>query len=172
MQNRDLALPGQKRAIRDLLQSLFTAELIKPSNRLWIASAWISDVQIIDNSARQFSALYPDWPSRMIKLSEAFRAIVARGGSIVCILRDEIHNYSFIEKIKAIRGSFSDRAHLIVRPDFHEKGILGDDYLLHGSMNFTFKGIEVNDEHLYFRRDPGSVHEMRIVFEEKWGDHL
>jgi hypothetical protein len=172
MLQRDLAAPGQKRAIRDLLQSIFVAELIKPSKRFWLASAWVSDIGIMDNSARQFSALCPDWPSRMMRLSETLQAIVSRGGSVVCVLRDEIHNYQFMDKIKIIKELFPDQVRLIVGPDFHEKGILGEDYLLSGSMNFTFKGIEVNDEHLYYRCDLGSVHERRIVLEEKWRDHL
>ena len=61
--SRDLHGPTQSRAIRDLFQSLFVAELINPSPKLWLFFAWISDVEILDNSARQFAVLEPDWPS-------------------------------------------------------------------------------------------------------------
>ena len=68
--SRDLHGPGQARAVRDLFQSLFSAELIHPSQTLWFFFAWISDVEILDNSARQFSALEPDWPAAQIAGTE------------------------------------------------------------------------------------------------------
>lgn len=169
---RDLSAPGQKRAIRDLLQGIFVAELIRPSKKLWIASGWVSDIEILDNSARQISALYPDWPPRTIRLSSVMAALAEKGGTLVIILRDEKHNTPFIERVEELRKAYPKRVHLIVEPDFHEKGILGDDYLLSGSMNFTHNGIHVNDEHLVYRCDPASVQERRIVMEEKWGGRL
>jgi hypothetical protein len=168
---RDLSAPGQKRSIRDLLQGIFIAELIKPSRRLWIASGWVSDIEILDNSARQISTLYPDWPAKTIRLSTVIAALAGKGGDLLIILRDEKHNYSFIGKIEELRKAHP-RIRLIVEPDFHEKGILGDDYLLSGSMNFTHNGIYVNDEHLVYRCDPASVQERRIVMEEKWGGRI
>jgi hypothetical protein len=169
---RDLSAPGQKRAIRDLLQGIFVAELIRPSSRLWFASGWVSDIEILDNTARQISALYPDWPASTIRLSKVFAALADKRGELVVILRDVKHNYPFISKIKELRNLFPGIVHLIVEPDFHEKGILGDDYFLSGSMNFTHNGIYVNSEHLIYRCDPASVRERRIVMEEKWGGHL
>lgn len=165
---RDLSAPGQKLAIRDLLQGIFIAELIKPSTLLWIASGWVSDIDILDNTARQVSSLYPDWPARNIKLSSVLAAIAEKGGQIALVLRDEEHNYAFIGKFEEIRSIHHGTLHLIVEPDFHEKGIVGDDYLLSGSMNFTHRGIQVNDEHLVYRCDPASVQERRLVMEEKW----
>lgn len=169
---RDLSAPGQKRAIRDLLQGIFVAELIRPSNRLWFGSGWVSDIEILDNTARQISALYPDWPASTIRLSSVISALADKGGQLVVILRDEKHNYPFISKMEELRKVHPGRVSLIVEPDFHEKGILGDDYLLSGSMNFTHNGIYVNSEHLIYRCDPASVQERRIVMEEKWGRHL
>jgi len=64
----DLHGPAQSRAVRDLLQGLFAAELIHPSAKLWLFFAWITDIELLDNSARQFSALAPDWPATQIRL--------------------------------------------------------------------------------------------------------
>ena len=74
MASRDLHGPAQSRGVRDLFQSLFAAELINPSPKLWLFFAWISDVEILDNSARQFAALEPDWPAAPIRLSQVLRA--------------------------------------------------------------------------------------------------
>jgi hypothetical protein len=40
--SRDLHGPAQARGVRDLFQSLFAAELISPSPKLWLFFAWIT----------------------------------------------------------------------------------------------------------------------------------
>lgn len=172
---RDLFGPGQTGAIRDLLQSLFAAELLKPSKRLWLVFGWISDVEILDNRARQFSSLKPDWPATGIRLSAVINELIERGGRVALVLRDVEHNHFFIEKLKAIRAMHLELpGHLqfTLDLDVHEKGILADDFLLSGSMNLTSNGITVNDEHLTLRIDKASVEEWRLVLEQKWGSLL
>ncbi len=164
---RDLSAPGQKRAIRDLLQALFVAELLKPSRPLWIASAWISDIELLDNAARQFSALYPDWPAGVIRLSEVIRALLERGGEVIILSRDAPHNHAFARKMETLPGT-----RMLMTPEFHEKDIVGEHFLLSGSMNFTHSGITLNDEHLVYRCDAASIQERRLVMEEKWRGRL
>ena len=69
----------------DLLQSLFLAELLFPSCRVWISSPWITDVDLIDNRSRQFGTLVPHWPSTPIRLSEVLEELLERGSEIVII---------------------------------------------------------------------------------------
>jgi len=170
MTSRDLTGPGQTRAIRDMLQSLFTVELLRPSRRLWIGFGWISDIEILDNEARQFSALNPDWPAAPIRLSTVVEALAAKGCDIVVLIRDHVHNRGFIERVRPLQAA--GRIRLIIAPDFHEKGLLGDGYVLSGSMNLTWSGITVNDEHVLLRTDPGAVAERRLQLEERWGSQL
>ena len=170
MSSRDLTGPGQTRAIRDLLQSLFALELLRPSRRLWLGFGWISDIEILDNRARQFSALYPDWPATQIRLSAVVEALVAKGCEVVVLIRDDANNRSFIEKMRPLARSGAVR--LVIAPDFHEKGLLGEDYVLSGSMNLTWNGVTVNDEHILLRTDPPAVAERRLQLEEKWGAFL
>lgn len=164
--SRDLTGPGQTRAIRDLLQSLFALELLCPSSKLWLGFGWISDIEILDNQARQFSALQPDWPSTMIRLSSVIETLAGKGSKIMILTREERHNESFVERM---RGLGSANINVLVTPDFHEKGMLGDGYVLSGSMNLTWNGITVNDEHVLLRTDQASVAERRLQLEEKWG---
>ena len=170
MTSRDLTGPGQTRAIRDLLQSLFAVELIKPSKRLWIGFGWITDIEILDNEARQFSALCPDWPPTAIRLSTIIATLASRGCEIVVLIRDHPHNFSFIEMMNRIEEHSS--VHVVVAADFHEKGLLSDDYVLSGSMNLTWNGITVNDEHILLRTAPAAVAERRLQLEEKWSASL
>ena len=56
--------------LADALQGLFVAELLAPSQPLYIITPWISDVPLIDNRTARFSGLLPDLPQRWIRLSE------------------------------------------------------------------------------------------------------
>jgi hypothetical protein len=170
MNSRDLTGPGQTRAIRDVLQSLFALELLWPSRRLWIGFGWISDIEILDNEARQFSALQPDWAAGSIRLSAVIEAIAAKGCEVVILIRDHTNNRGFIDRMRPLQRAGHIR--MIIASDFHEKGLLGDDYVLSGSMNLTWNGVTVNDEHILLRTDPAAVAERRLQLEEKWGAQL
>lgn len=169
---RDLSGPGQSRAIRDLLQSIFASELLSPSRRLWIYTGWISDIEVLDNTSRQFSALVPDWPATHIRLSSVVDALLSKGSEVILILRAVNHNESFVEVMGRLKGLYPKRLHIITEENFHEKGILGDDFLLTGSMNLTYNGTNLNDEHVIYRCDPASVEEWRVVMQHKWGGHI
>lgn len=169
---RDLTGPTQGRAIRDLLQGLFVAEALQPSDPLWILSGWISDIPIIDNRARQFAIVDPDWPIGLVPISSILRTMLARGGSLAMVLRDVEHNRSFVERIRSLRIAFPNRIKIKLAPDFHEKDIVGRDFVLSGSMNFTFRGIEVNDEHIIFRSDAATVAERRLTLEAHWRERF
>lgn len=166
--SRDLHGPAQSRAVRDLLQSLFVAELIHPSPKLWLFFAWISDVEIIDNSAREFSALEPDWPAAPIRLSQVLRALLARGVAIRLVIRADGHNDYFIARLQTLKARYGDQIKWTVEKSFHAKGLLGADYFLSGSMNLTLNGISINGEHLVLRTDPAAIAEQSIELETRW----
>lgn len=166
--SRDLHGPAQSRAVRDLFQTLFVAELIHPSPKLWLFFAWISDLEIIDNSARAFAALEPDWPAAPIRLSQVLRALLARGVELRLVIRADGHNDYFIARLQALKARYGDQIKWIVEKSFHAKGLLGADYFLSGSMNLTLNGISINGEHLVLRTDPAAVAEQMIELESRW----
>jgi hypothetical protein len=170
--SRDLHGPAQSRAVRDLFQSLFVAELIHPSPKLWLFFAWISDVEIIDNSAREFAALEPDWPAAPILLSQVLRALLARGVAIRLVIRADGHNEYFIARIQALKMRYGNQIKWTVEKSFHAKGLLGSDYFLSGSMNLTHNGISINGEHLVLRTDPAAVAEQSIELETRWESQM
>lgn len=166
---RDLTGPTQGRAIRDLLQTMLVSEALKPSKRLWFLSGWVSDIGVIDNRARGFGWLDPDWPLAMVGLSRVLSTIVHRGGRLALILREDPLNRSFVARLASTRRAFPDRIRVVFAPEFHEKGIVSDRFSLDGSMNFTYRGIEVNDEHVVFRTAPSDVATRRLTLEGRWG---
>lgn len=170
--SRDLHGPAQSRAVRDLLQSLFVAELIHPSTKLWLFFAWISDVEIIDNSAREFAALEPDWPAAPIRLSQVLRALLARGVELRLVIRADGHNDYFIARLQTLKARYGDQIKWAVEKTFHAKGLLGADYFLSGSMNLTLNGISINGEHLVLRTDPAAIAEQSIELQSRWESHM
>jgi hypothetical protein len=166
--SRDLHGPAQSRAVRDLFQSLFVAELINPSPKLCLFFAWISDVEIIDNSAREFAALEPDWPAAPVRLSQVLRALLSRGVQIRLVIREDGHNDFFITRLQTLKTRYGNLIKWRVEKSFHAKGLLGADYFLSGSMNLTLNGISINGEHLVLRTDPAIVGEQFIELETRW----
>ena len=154
------------------LQSLLVAELISPSSRIWISSPWITDVNLIDNTARQFGELVPSWPASWIRLSNVLKALLEQGSDIVVISNHDQHNVEFLSRLEQLRSLYPGRVHIIQTDGVHEKGILSDNFTLDGSMNFTFRGININQEYLSYRCDPEIVQERRMVLESRWGDYL
>ena len=156
----------------DLLQSLFLAELLFPSSRVWISSPWITDFDLIDNRSRQFGALVPRWPSTPIRFSEVLGELLERGSEIVVISSYDPKNDDFLSRIDDLRSLHPDRVHVFRENQVHEKGILTDHFTLDGSMNFTYRGINYNQEHVSYRCQPEMVHERRLVLESHWGGRL
>jgi phosphatidylserine/phosphatidylglycerophosphate/cardiolipin synthase-like enzyme len=169
---RDLSGPTQSRAIRDLLQSLFVLEAVRPSRPLWLLSAWVTDAPMLDNGGRQFAAIDPEWGAGPVSLSSVLRTILERGGKINVITRRHELNRPFIEQLHRFEKEYPVRLALLAEEDFHDKGLIGDDYELAGSMNFTRKGIETNSEHLILRTDPRIVAERHLELNARWKSRL
>lgn len=169
---RDLNGPTQSRAIRYLLQSLFVLETVRPSKPLWLLSAWVTDAPVLDNSARQFAAIDPEWGAGPVALSGVLRTVLEHGGEVNIVTQPHDLNRPFVDQMRELRRQHAGRIRLLLQEDFHDKGLIGDDYEVAGSMNFTRKGIEVNSEHLIYRTDPVVVAERHLELKERWKSRL
>jgi hypothetical protein len=169
---RDLYTAGSVTVPAAFLQSLFIAECLLPSRRFWLISAWVSDIAVVDNTARQFAAIDPTWPAASISLSAVLNTILAQGSEVVVVTNTSADNRDFIAKLEARGSPHGSRLRLIQQANLHEKGLLGERFMLDGSMNFTFHGVYINEEHLVYRTDPAAIAERRLVLEARWKDHL
>lgn len=156
--------------IREMLEGIFVAELLVPSNSLWLVSPWITDLDILDNRAGQFSSLVPTWGLRRIRLSEVFAKIMEQS-QVHIVARPDSHNDSFLQKMRDLSRASDSPGNLqvVIRDTLHLKGLLGQDYYLKGSMNLTYNGVEVNHEGVSLDRSPITISEARIHFQENYG---
>jgi hypothetical protein len=151
--------------IRELLEAIFVAELLLPSESIWLVSPWITDINILDNRCGQFSSLVPTWGLRQIRLSEVFAQVMSQS-RIHIVSRPDPHNDAFLRKMDDLcrASGVPTNFHVVIRETLHLKGLLGQDYYLSGSMNLTHNGVEVNEEGVSLDRSVEAIAEARIHF--------
>ena len=160
----------------DLVASLLAVELIKPSRCLWVISPWVSNVQILDNRLDDFTAL-ESYAGRRVGFAEVLTELAVRGTRIVVATRDEPSNRFFrgdLERLAKDRR-VQDSVTICVVPDrqaLHDKALTGDDFVVAGSMNFTYNGLHMNEEQIQFHDDPGYVAETQRDLHQRFGGVL
>ena len=160
---------GQTRVLNDLMQNLLVTELLVPSGQLWVLSPWISDIDVVDNTAGQFKTVLPGLPSRRIRFTEVLIALARRGCDVRVLTRDVDSNAVARQRLENV-GGLGAKPTVRVHPRLHDKGILGDRFHLQGSMNFTYFGQAVNAEGVTLTRDPRDIAEARIAYNALYED--
>ncbi|WP_373086780.1 phospholipase D-like domain-containing protein DpdK [Sneathiella sp.] len=154
--------------IRELLQLMLLGELLAPGGeRAWLVSPWISNVVLFDNRAGGFAMVNPEWGAREIRLIEVATELMARGTGLSITTSYDDHNTSFIEAMleSADEAGLADMLTIVQRKHLHTKGLLVKRGLLTGSMNLTYRGLELNDEMVVYDTEPKTLAEARLNFE-------
>ena len=159
----------------DLLTGLFSAELCDPSGCTWLVSPWISDVELLDNTAGTFGSLQR-FGRRKIRLAEILVALATQGSIVVIGTTADSHNDTFLRRLNGLAKDLrvEDRVQIVVDSSnrLHTKAFTGDDFALAGSMNITFNGIQVREEHVELRTDTQFVAQARMDAFERFGGAL
>lgn len=160
--------------VRELLQATFVSELLSPSRCLWLVSPWVSDIPIIDNRTGGFDSLDPSWGPRVVRLTAVLGLLLQRGATVVLATRPVGHNRPFVEQLNAAARDLATPAALRVNEseDLHEKGLLGDDFYLSGSMNLTYGGVELLEETVKYDTSEPVIAQAQLVYFERWGGSL
>jgi hypothetical protein len=135
-------------AVHDALAFVFTQELLLPSDHVFVVAPWVSNIPILDNHQGGFTAVNPEWSSTDIYLVDVLTTLATRGAQLHLHVGTDSHNRFFELKLKealtdagvAAQCQWKAHRHL------HTKGILTDQVLVSGSMNFTRNGIRLLDE--------------------------
>lgn len=168
MSTRDLVTPRQRQGLTDVLQGCFASELLAPSTRLWLVSAWLSDIEVLDNSGGAFAFLCPDWPYGLVRLSSVLGRIAELGGSIFIGMNEATHNDSFCLRLNELKKEFPGAIDWRRVDKLHQKCLCGDDFALRGSMNFTYYGLNVNEEQMTLTTSQQEVALLRMELIERW----
>ncbi|WP_157591757.1 phospholipase D-like domain-containing protein DpdK [Solirubrobacter soli] len=162
-----------EREVETVLQNLFVIEALAPSSALWLISPWVTDLEVIDNRSSSFRGIEPLWPHRRLRLTEVLSYLAQRGTEVVVATRADGHNDAFHRRLEAssLALGAADRVRIVVDrgDEQHEKGLLGDGFFLSGSMNFTVRGVRLNDEHVTLSLDEDDVAAARINIRARYG---
>ena len=160
---------GGATEVRELLRSLLLAELLAPGEELWLVSPWVTDVLVLDNRAGAFDAAGPGWGPRQVRLSDVLVELLA-SGRVHVVTRPDDHNEAFIRTLTdtAEAAGRVGRLRVVRRDTLHHKGLLGTDYYLSGSMNFTVNGLEVLEEAVTLQTDPAAIADARLALRDRY----
>lgn len=157
MTTRVIPKRARSRELAGLLQTLFIAELVRPSRQLWIVSPWVGDVPLIDNRAGVLSRFSGRWEATQVRLLDILRDLAERGTEVRIVTQEMASNVSFLRQARKMEGAIQGKGYIRVQIDpviLHTKGILGEAFLLSGSMNLTDSGVHRNDEQLTLHVGP------------------
>lgn len=150
----------------DSLVPLFVSELVEPSRDLWLVSGWVSDVAVLDNTDDDFTAILGEGLAGPIQLTTVLGLITERGADLHVSLRPNDHNDDFVGRLR--RRVAAQHLELHLDEDVHEKTLCGANWVVSGSMNFTWNGTEVNNEAITYAIDPQLAAQTRLDFEHRW----
>ena len=151
-----------------ILADALLSELVHPGPVLWVVSAWISNVEVLDNTQGAFDDLLGDGGIARYRLAEILARIAHAGGTVSVVTRPTPHNQFFVDQLWASAGTNTGLS-VTFDPVEHEKTVCGRDWMLTGSMNFTVSGIGVNEEYVRYVVDDAEVAQARLDFEARWG---
>jgi hypothetical protein len=158
-----------------MLGALFSAELVAPSKCIWLVSPWVSDVEVLNNSAGTYSAL-TRFGRRPIRLVEVLVSLASAGACIVVATTPDTHNDMFLRRLKLLKTDLrvEDRVKVVVdhTGKLHTKALTGDDYTVAGSMNITYTGIHLREEQVELRIEPTYVAQARMDTFDRFGGVL
>lgn len=153
-------------AISEVLSAVLVSELLSPSRELWLVTGWVSDIPVIANQADEFSDLGEDLEASAFTLSGVLAHLTRHGTDVKVAVRDDRHNDAFLETMR--RRCDPRRLSLFTSPDLHEKVLCGDEWLLKGSMNFTWNGLNVHEESIELVLDEKDAARSRLEFSVRW----
>lgn len=156
--------------VRRLLTAVFASELIDPSPEVWLVSPWIRDVRVLDNRAGDFAAIQPGWGQREIGLLDTLIEVLARGADVHVKTSEDPASNSVLKELerRARDLGATDRLRTRASSLLHTKGLLTSRCAIRGSMNFTVRGVELNEEAISYEVGPIALAEMRIAFADQW----
>ena len=166
MSSRLIYSQGGNQALRDCLISMFSLEVIHPSKEIYIISPWITNAEIIDDQHLHFGNLFPFASSKKITLADILLTFAWRGSSVRLIC-DPDNQYT-----KEFLALLGNQVECKVLDENHEKGMMTDNFYLHGSMNFTYSGIYINGERVRVTTKQSDINSALISVRARWEESI
>ena len=157
---------GAQRDLQGLIATVLAAEFIAPSQQLWVVAPRLADAGILDNRAGAFRGLDPNWPPRYIRLSEVLVGLLKRRARAVLITEDQVDNHRFVAALQrsARDAGIADALLIHFVEDLPAQGILGDDFVVHGSLTFADDGVRILNGDVAYDINADAINAARAQF--------
>lgn len=159
---------GPSLEVRDVLQAVFVADLLEPSESIWLVSPWVSDIPVVDNRDGAFSSMGVDWGHREVLLSEALPVVLDAGTRVTVVLRGGDENLAFRTRLRRLMDAYARTLRMLEFTDVHEKGLVTDHATVGGSMNFTYSGTSSNLESLVLDVNPERINQLQLELSQQY----
>ncbi len=148
--SRDVWSYGGGRELRELLASAFCTLLLLEGNHqpVYLSSPWMSDFVLFENNFHEFDRLFPEIEEQTEIRFIDFIARFARKHEVRIITTQTDTSMNFLRQLKMIDDK--NIQYRFASGVYHEKGILAPSFYIEGSMNITFKGVNINGEKITY----------------------
>ena len=155
----------------DLLGSCLALLMVAPASddALYFSSPWLSDFPLLDNRFFEFAGVFPECGDKgNVSFSDCLEALSTRW-TVRLVTLDNDTSRGFLGRIDT--GSTIEVCY--ASDAFHAKGILTPYFLLRGSMNLTYSGVNINDEQITYvasdcDRGRGLIVNAYLEFDSLW----
>lgn len=158
------------RTIGQLLELLALSEVTAPGQRFLAVSPWITDFPMIDNRSGTASALESSWPAARLTFSAFLRTLLRRGVQVSVASSHDKTAADFLQRLESMAvNDGSDnllRTRMIGDEDHrkldHGKALVAETWALYGSMNLTYRGVEMNGELVTVTSDQETIAQLTM----------
>jgi PLD-like domain len=162
MYNRVIRSHGGSQALKDCLISLFVSETANPSREIYLISPFLSNSPIINNEFGQYTDMFPLLESKLVLLSDILKTLVWKGSTVRVICDPDR------EETKRFLQELQGKVECKRLTNNHEKGLVTSRFYLHGSMNFTYRGININGEKINITTDISEINQAIMSAQARW----
>ncbi|MGW0927598.1 phospholipase D-like domain-containing protein DpdK [Streptomyces sp. NPDC002644] len=150
-----------------LIRTALLAQLAAPGSEVWLVSAWISDVDLVDNADGSFDYLLGENPPLRCRLSDLLLLLAKNGNAVRVVTQDVPANAVFLERL-SLAGNEDTDLRVFLDEDIHEKTLVGHGWMFTGSMNFTRNGLARNKEQITYILDEQAAAQAVMDFQHEW----
>jgi hypothetical protein len=163
--------PTSSCELRELLRSIFVAELIFPSRCLWLAVPDLVDIPLLDNRTGDFFPLEPAWANRVVRLAEILGRLVGAGTQLMLAAPPNAENSCFLERVQVLVNDLGLAGNLRVQqpPRLPFCGLLNDRAWLRGSLHLSETAVSVEEDGAVFDVNLPAVAAAAETFARSYG---
>ncbi|MGV9235001.1 phospholipase D-like domain-containing protein DpdK [Streptomyces nigra] len=150
-----------------LIRTALLAQLSAPGGEVWLVSAWVSDVDLVDNADGSFDYLLRENPPLQCRLSDLLLMLANSGTAVRVVTQDAPANALFLERLALGRDESTD-LEVFLDEVIHEKSLVGPGWMFEGSMNFTRNGLARNKEKITYSLDEADAAQAIVDYQHEW----